>query len=128
MAIGHWLATLRTRLGTNGAGVWLKPARRRQSLPNVAPNVEVCELRFVLSAPYGLTISGPGAPIDVGSTATCSGVFNDDNLAMDTFPQQWNVSGPGISSPITGSGDFITFTASAAGNFTVTYVVTDNDR
>lgn len=106
------------------------PARGRTHCSHVAIYVEVCESRQLLSAdpPNTLSITGPSAPVDVGSSVTCNGAFSDSDMAMHSFTEEWNVTGPGLPAGGTnGTGSSITFTPTAAGNFTITYTVTDND-
>lgn len=89
---------------------------------------EVCEPRLLLTGdpPNTLSISGLSTSVESGDSVTCSGAFSDNDIAMHSFTQQWTVTDTsGVVA--TGSGPSLTFTAGAAGNYTVSYTVTDND-
>lgn len=73
----------------------------------------------VAIAPAGGNINSEGQTLNFTASAS-------DN-PNDVLTYSWSITGPGIGSPITGSGTAISFTAPDDGVYTITLTVTDDD-
>ena len=77
------------------------------------------------------------APINLAVTPDGGNVYNEgetlsftasaDDNADDVLSYSWSVTGPGLGSPITGTGTAISFVPADNGNYTIDLTVSDDD-